>query len=431
MKESIGMRVLAMVIVVTPLFGEVRVLTLRQVVETAMTMNPEVAVARMEERKAVSGIRVAKDAFVPKLVAGSGLAYSSGFPLSIEGSAPSIVEARGIASIFNRPQRLLVEKAKEDEKTARMTTAQRQEQAAWQAAALYLEAGRLAAAGRAARRQAESLEAVEGAVKARVEAGRELAIEAKRAGLRTAMARQRVRQLEAAAADAENQLAVVLALPVADRVRPAEEEPEIRAAAESEEAAAAAAMEASGEVRRLEAALAAKGLEMRSYEAAWMPRVDLVAQYGLFARFNNYDKFFNRFQRNNGQLGVSVQFPVFSGFASKAQRDIAASEMAALRLQAAAARHRAAAAARKAWQDVAALDLGVEVARMELDVAREQTGLVLALQGEGRASLRQVEEARHAENERWMGLFDAKYAADRARLDLLKETGRLAAALRP
>jgi outer membrane protein len=218
---------------------------------------------------------------------------------------------------------------------------------------------------------------------------------------------------------------------VADRVRPAEEEPEIRAAAESEEAAAAAAMEASGEVRRLEAALAAKGLEMRSYEAAWMPRVDLVAQYGLFARFNNYDKFFNRFQRNNGQLGVSVQFPVFSGFASKAQRDIAASEMAALRLQAAAARHRAAAAARKAWQDVAALDLGVEVARMELDVAREQTGLVLALQGEGRASLRQVEEARHAENERWMGLFDAKYAADRARLDLLKETGRLAAALRP
>lgn len=414
-----------------PALAEVRVLTLRQVLDTAMTMNPDVALARMEERKAVQGIRLAKDPFLPKLVAGSGLAYSSGFPLSIEGSAPSIVEARGIASIFNKPQRLLIEKAKEEEKGAQLTTAQRQQQVAWQAAVLYIEAGRLSAAARSARQQAENLEGVEGAVKALVAEGRELAIEAKRGALRTAMARQRVRQLEAAVSDAETQLAVLLALPVADRVRPSEEEPAIAAAFDSEAAAVDAALAASGEVRLLESALAAKGLEMRSHEAAWMPRVDLVAQYGLFARFNNYDKFFNRFQRNNGQFGVSVQVPIFSGLASKAQRDIAASEMAALRLRTAAAKHRAAAAARKAWQDLAALELGVEVARLDLDVAREQTGLLLALQGEGRATRKQVEEARYAENERWMGLFDARYAVDRARLDLLKETGTLTAALRP
>ena len=35
-----------------------------------------------------------------------------------------------------------------------------------------------------------------------------------------------------------------------------------------------------------------------------LPRADLVSQYGLFARFNNYDEFFRKFQRNNGQIGV-------------------------------------------------------------------------------------------------------------------------------
>jgi hypothetical protein len=66
----------------------------------------------------------------------------------------------------------------------------------------------------------------------------------------------------------------------------------------------------------------------------------------------------------------------------------------------------------------------------DLQVAREQTSLLLALFDEGRATQKQLEETRLAENEKWMALFDARFALDRARLDLLKETGTLVAALR-
>lgn len=412
------------------LFGETRTMTLAQVLQAAGEQSPELALARFDEKKAAEATKAAHDPFRPKLFAGSGLAYSSGFPLSIEGSAPSILESRAIASVFNKPQRLLIDKAKQDEKTVRIGTELKRDELAYRTASLYLEAGRLAAAARSVRLQTENLEQVENSVKARVAEGRELPIESRRAALRVAQSKQRALQLEMSRGEAERQLALVLGLPDGDRVQPAEPEAAIRPAIDSEDGAVAAAIGASIEVRRLESMMAAAALESRSHAAAVLPRVDLVAQYGLFARFNNYDKFFNRFQRHNGQFGVSFQVPIFPSAAAKAQQATADVETSRLRSQINMERARIAARTRKAWAEVKAYESNAEVARMDLDVAREQTGLLLALQEEGRVTQKQLEESRYLENEKWMALFDARYAADRARLDLLRETGTLLAVLR-
>jgi hypothetical protein len=50
---------------------------------------------------------------------------------------------------------------------------------------------------------------------------------------------------------------------------------------------------------------------------------------------------------------------------------------------------------------------------------------------EGRATLRQVEEARVAENGKWMAFYDAQYTAERARWNLLRLSGDLLASLTP
>ena len=410
--------------------AETRTMTLAQVLQAASEQSPELALARLDEKKAAEATRAAHDPFRPKLFAGSGLAYSSGFPLSIEGSAPSILESRAIASVFNKPQRLMIDKAKQDEKTVRIGTEMKRDELAYRVAALYLEAGRLAAAARSVRLQTENLQQVESSVKARVAEGRELPIEARRAALRVAQSRQRAVQLDLSRGEAETQLALAVGLPAGDRIQPAEPEASIRAAIDSEDAAIAAAINSSNEVRRLESMMAAAALESRSHAAAALPRVDLVAQYGLFARFNNYDKFFNRFQRHNGQFGVSFQVPLLPSAAAKAQRAAADVESSRLRAQINMERARIAARARKAWSEVKAYESNVEVARMDLDVAREQTSLLLALQEEGRVTQKQLEESRYLENEKWMSLFDARYSVDRARLDLLRETGTLVAALR-
>src|SRR6266487_2359068 len=86
-----------------PAGAEIHTLTLKQAVDLALSQNPEVMMARMDEMKASQGIRVAKDPFTPKVGVGSGLAYSNGFPLSIEGSAPAAFEGKATMSLFNRP----------------------------------------------------------------------------------------------------------------------------------------------------------------------------------------------------------------------------------------------------------------------------------------------------------------------------------------
>ena len=72
-----------------PLGAGTHALTMHQAVERALRQNPDLIMARLDEQKAVQQVRVAKDPFIPKVYVGSGLAYTYGFPMSIEGSAPS------------------------------------------------------------------------------------------------------------------------------------------------------------------------------------------------------------------------------------------------------------------------------------------------------------------------------------------------------
>jgi outer membrane protein len=423
------MRLLLLLFFAAPAYAELRPMTLKAVLEAAMAQNPDVALARLEERKAAEGVRLARDPFVPRVIVGSGLAYSTGFPMSIEGSAPSIVEARAIASIFNRPQRLMIEKSREDERTTKITTEERRESVAYRAASLYVEAGRIAEAAKTIEQQIATFERVLANAKVLIEEGRELPIEEKRSRLKLAQAKQRLQRLEFDREAAEIDLALLLGLAPTDRIRPVEPERSVPLVIDTEADAVTNALRNSRELQRLDSQLKAKALEARSYDSARLPTFDLVAQYGRFARFNNFDKFFNRFDANNAQFGMSFRIPIVPSLASRAQKDIASTEIVGLRTRVTSARGRIAAGARRAWQIVAQQQLGAEVAKLDLEVARDQVSQLLALYEEGRVPFRQLEEARLQESEKWMALFDARYALDRARLDLLRETGNVLALL--
>ncbi len=412
------------------LAAEVRTMTLREAVELAMKQNPDVAMARLDERKAIESVRVARDAFVPKVIAGSGLAYSSGMPMSIEGSSPSIVQAQAIGSVFDRSRGYLIAQARENVRGATLDTTARKQEVALRAALLFLDAERLRRSAGAARNQMDNLERVAAAMRARVDEKRELPIEAKRAALNLARGRERLQAFESDALFAETSLAIVLGFSAGDRVQPADEQRAPLAGPASEQEAVTVALKDNVEVRRLESALAARTLEMRSYQAERLPKLDLVAQYGLFAKFNGYDDYFRKFQRHNGQLGVSIQIPLFTGTGTNARVSQASAEMARLRLSMNSLRNRLSLDASRGFQEVKKAEASREVARLDHEVAREQVAVLLAQMEEGRASLKQVEEARFTENEKWLAFLEAHYGVERARLNLLKQSGDLLAALR-
>jgi outer membrane protein TolC len=264
---------------------------------------------------------------------------------------------------------------------------------------------------------------------ARVAEGRELPLEARRATLELARARFRQQALDSERTFFEGALAEVLGLEPGDRVQPAGEEripPEMPA---SEQEAIRVALASSQELRRLESQLLAKGFDVHAERAARLPRFDLVAQYALLGRFNNYEDFFRKFQRHNGQLGVSIQVPLWTGPGVQAAVTQAESEAAQLRLRLQAARRQITAETSRLYREVQQAEAARDLARLDLEVAREHVSVLLAQFEEGRAGLRPLEEARSTEAEKWMTLYGAAASREKARLALLRQTGTLLAAV--
>jgi outer membrane protein len=404
-------------------------LTLKQAVDRAVSQNPEAVMARLDELKASQGVKVASSPFKPRVGVGSGLAYSNGFPLSIEGSAPAAIQGRANQYLFNRPQMYAIAQAKESARGAGFAAAAKGDELAFRVASLYLDVARAARLTDTAKKQIESLEKVQQTVQARIEEGRELPVAGQLANVNLLRAKQRFMVMDTDRDYAGRSLAVTLGYGAGDVVEPVEQEmtpPQIPA---TEEAAVQTAVSSSKELRRLESSLAAKGIEIKGDKAQRLPRVDLVAQYALLTKYSHYDQYFNAFQRNNGQVGASIQMPLFADAGIRATVAQAETDQLRLRSELENVRGRIALEIHQSYQEIQKADIGRQLAQADLDLARSQLSVVLEQMNEGRASLSQVEEARFNESEKWIAFYDAQFSAERARLNVLRETGELRAAL--
>ncbi len=404
--------------------AEVHSLTLRQTIELAVRQNPDVALVRLDEQKARAAIRAARDPFLPRVTAGSGLAYTNGFPMSIEGSAPSIMQAVAQQFVFNRPQSLEVARAKENARGAGIAVVSKRDEVVYRAAALYLDAERAARVGALARTAIERQQSVLDSIHAQVDEGRALPIAQKQAELALARDRQAAESVDDEQATAETDLALALGFPAEDRVRAVAQDRPAPPLPASEEQAAEAALAANSELRRLESQIAAKQLELRGAAAARLPHADLVAQYAVLAKFNNYTEYFSHFQRNNGEIGVSFQVPIFvPGVGSATAQGQA--DLTRLKIELANARNRIVSDLADSLRAARRAQTAADVARLDLEVSRELLSVDLAQFQEGRQTMRQVDEARLAENDRWIAFYDAQYALEKARWNVLRLNGGL------
>ena len=413
----------------TCLFAGVKTMTLRQVLDMALAQNPDLLIARLDQQKARSQVTVTRDPFSPKVFAGSGAAYTYGFPSTIEGSAPAIVQVKTQMALFNRPLSYQVAQASEAARGAAVDVARKQEEVIYRVASLYLDAEQAARSLDAAQKQAASLQRVRELMDQRVGEGRELPIESKKANVAVLRARQHLDSLSYDLLNAEGALGLALGLSPEDRVRAATEERAALVVAQSEEVSIESALENSKEVKALESNLQAKLLEIKSYQAERLPKVNLVAQYSLFAK-STYQAYFTQFQRNNGQVGVSIEIPLLVGRSGMAMVAESQADIAKIRIEVARTRARIASDLRAAYQNLKRAETSRDVARADLDLAREELTLDLAQMDEGRLPLAKVEEARATEDEKFLAYYESQHAADVARLNVLRQTGTLEAAIR-
>jgi len=408
-----------------------RMLTLREAIALALRQNPDYLITRLGEQRARQAIAEAKAPFMPLITLGSGAAYSNGMPLSIGGSAPSIFQAYGSKYIYNRPQTMHVREAAEMANASAHSTDGKAEEVAYQVASTYVDFERATRALASAKGQQEMLTRIETAVQARVESGRSIPLDLTRAKLETARARMQLEALQGRADLLEDMLRSALDLDENVRIVPTEGGiPDDSVLPESEPAAVAVALANSAELKRLNSTLAAKEYAARAERAAYLPRIDLVAQYAMLGEYNNYSDFFKTFQRNNGQLGMSFQVPLFPRSQVNARIAPILSEVAQIKLQIAAAQSNLGVETRRLYREGRQAETARDVARMDLDVAREALSVLLARMDEGRASISEVEQARFTEAQKWESFYDAQTVIAKARLNLLRETGLLVSAMR-
>jgi outer membrane protein TolC len=410
-------------------FAEVKTMTLRQALEMALAQSPDVMLARLDQQKARNQVTIARDPFRPKIFAGSGAAWTSGFPASVDGAAPSIFQARTQMAIFDRPQNFQVAEANENLRAAEIDVTKQQDEVAYRVASLFLDAEQAARSIAAAQREGENLVRVQELINSRVADGRELPIESKKANLAVLRNKQQVDSVASDLIIAETSLAEALGLAPDDRVRAAQEDRAAITLPSSEEQAIEASLDANQDLRRLESNIQAKTLEVKGYRAQRLPKVNLIAQYELFAKYY-YQNYYTNFQRNSGQLGASIDVPLLAGRSAQAYRAQSEADIAKLRIEVDRRRARITADLRRAFQEVKRADSARDVARLDLDVARDQLSLDLAQMDEGRAPLAKVEESRAAENDKWVAYYAAQHAAELARINVLRQMGTLTATLK-
>jgi outer membrane protein TolC len=410
-------------------FAEIKTMTLREALNLALAQNPDLMLARLDQQKARAQVTIARDPFQPKVYAGSGAAWTSGFPASIDGSAPAILQLKTQMSLFDQPQRYQIAAANENARGAGIDASRREDEVAYRVAALFFDAQRAARSVAAAQREIENLSRVVDLVKARIEEGREVPIAGARSSLNLRGAQRTADSLALDQLQAETSLAIALGLNPDDRVRAAEEEQLGLTVPASEQDSIAAVLESSPELKRLQSSMQAKELEIKSYRAQRLPKVSLVAQYELFAKYY-YQDYFAAFQRNSGQLGASFDVPVLVGRSARAYISQAETDIEKLRIQTDQARARITADLRRSFQEVKRAESGRDFAREDLDVARHQVSDDLALNDEGRLPMAALEQARAVEQEKWLAYYDAQHALEVAKLNVLRDSGTILAALK-
>lgn len=398
-------------------------LTFRQAVELALKNSTTMAIADADQRRAQQGYLETRNMFLPQLTLGSGLGYSYGFPLSLENMAPSILNVNAQQFIINAAQREFMRAAKSELAAMMKLGDDRRAEVILETATVYAELDKLQDSLKALREQAAAAARVESVSRERLAAGVDPELEVTRARLGAARVRMAMEQASGQAEMLRTRLSQLTGRTAAEIETVSESIPRLPGI-EDRQALLAKALEASPAIK-----VAAEQAQAREHRAkgerkVMYPAVDFASQYGLLARYNNYDRFFATFQRHNLAVGVVIRFP-FLNFAQRARAEAAEAETVKARKEADAVKHQVATESLKLQQAVRHLAAAKEVARLEYQIASADVQAVLARVEAGAATVRDQENARLLEQQRYAALMDAGLELDKAQMQLLRSTGEL------
>jgi outer membrane protein len=404
-------------------------LTLGEAVRMALSRSPEILIANAQAAQAAEAVRETRSLNLPQAIVGSGLAYNNGFPLSIEGAAPSLVQLGLSQSIFSKKNRNLILESEQSSLAGRIGADSARNEVAARVALVYNELYRTRQARLFWTERIVSLEKARDVTASQVEAGRMRPLDLSLSRTALAGARQELLSSRERIGLAEmelRQLTGIAAETAIEVVEPDLSDASLEAPAEELYRRAA---ETHPEIRQAAATLQARKLHIESVRGEKYPQLQLVSQYALFSRANNYQDYFNTFTRNNFLVGLSVQFPIFTGFRTQAQIGRSLQEAETARLQLERLKESLRLSIERTCSSFRMAKSAVEVAHEAADAAGESLGIEEALLEAGRIGFREIQSARSQLAEKRLGELEAAKTLFDRKIELLRLAGTSAQVL--
>jgi outer membrane protein TolC len=411
---------------------------LKRIVELALSHATGAALAVADEQRAAAAYSDLRNSYIPQVMTGAGLGWSYGFPLGLEGSAPSLFNINAQSAVFNPALREYMKAAKVDSRVAALNSKDQRNQIIQDAAQSYAELSKLEQ--RMSRLQEAESESskMQASVAQRVKEGIDSEMDETRAHLSAARVRLRIAEAQGAADVLREHLSKLTGL-AADSIQtvpdsiptpPAAPEPNTPVAASSSPAVEAAVEHARAQYVRAKA----------EHRVLW-PSLDFAAQYALLSKFNNFQNYYipshpcvtplgeflcvsDSFQQNNATVGVSIRFPLFNA-SQRSKAQLAEADARKASKQAEAAKNQLSEETLRLQRSVAQLQAARDVAQLEFEIADKTVSAVQTRMDAGTANLHDLDDARTQLSERFISLQDVNFELQRAQISLLRSTGDL------
>jgi outer membrane protein len=398
-------------------------LTMRQAVTLALQNSRDLALARVQYTVALNEVGVDRAAFLPNLYTGSGAAYTSGFP-SIGGDPPAVFQMNYNQSVFNPLLKGQQHAAEDRAKNMKLELDRIHDDVIVRAATNYLELAKVRHSLGLMRKEQASAAKILEVTRERVTANQELPIEVTRGELAQARVVERILKLEGREEALEQQIRNLTGIPDSQSMDVDSEEPSFATDLPLSELTDQA-IKSDLSIQEAENERLARQHLLRGAHLSYWPTADVVGQYSILSSFNNYDEFYKTFKRNNVSIGVRITVPIFAA-KTRANVALAKSELNAAELTLGNKRQQVRLDVQQKARTVRELDATREVARLDLKLAQETLQLDQARFDQGRLTLRDIEQARLEESDKWVAFLDADFARQQGQLTLLQATGQLA-----
>jgi outer membrane protein TolC len=392
-------------------------------IDAALKHSGTMAIAAAEEAHARASLSQARDAYIPQAIIGSGLGASFGFPLTLEGSAPSIINFNTQSMVLNFPQREYIRSARVQWQASSTQTLDRRNQVILDTATSYFALDQALSKLKVLKDESEAATHAEFITTQRVNQGIDSELDSKKARLNSARVRMRMADIQASVDVLREHLSKLTGIAAVDFVTDPESLPrfpEVRA--DTDLAAIAAAN--SPVVKVADQRAEAEQFRARAEHKQWLPTIDFAAQYARLTTYNNYDRYYLRYQPDNASIGVNIRFPIFNA-SQRATAEAADADVIKARKEADLARNQVREDTLKLQRSLAQLAAATEVAKLEYEIAITAVEAAQGRLDTGNATTRDVENARLDATDRHAAYLDAQLEMQKAQIQLLRQTGEI------